>query len=42
VKVQCQEFLTSVPEGIEWLVSRNLCFISKESGYEAVWHPEKF
>jgi len=41
VKVQRHDFLTSVPEGTEWLVLRNLHFTSKESGYEAVWHPEK-
>ena len=40
VKVKRHDFLTSVSEGTEWLVSRDLRFTSKESGYEAVWHPE--
>jgi len=40
VKVQGHDFVTSVPEGTEWLVLPNLRFTSKESVYEAVWHPE--
>jgi hypothetical protein len=41
VKVRRHDFLTSVPEGTEWLVSGKLRFISKESEYETMWRPEK-